>query len=65
MLGRTGRYTGPVACIDDHIERKYFDNATVSGVSILIIELVHSACMLQTSTIIVAYRSERQYMWLH
>lgn len=31
LLERFGRYTGPDECIDDHVERKYFDNATVGS----------------------------------
>ena len=29
LLKRFGRYSGPDGCIDDHVERKYFDNSTV------------------------------------
>lgn len=31
LLQRVGQYTGPDGCIDDHVERKYFDNEEVSS----------------------------------
>ena len=31
-MKRVGQYTGPDGCIDDHVERKYFDTPEVSGV---------------------------------
>jgi serine carboxypeptidase-like clade 1 len=38
LLKRFGRYSGPDGCIDDHVERKYFDNSTVR-------EAIHVASM--------------------
>lgn len=31
LLQKVGQYTGPDGCIDDHVERKYFDNEEVSS----------------------------------
>ena len=30
FMARTGKYGGPIDCIDDHVESKYFNNSAVS-----------------------------------
>lgn len=43
IVGKTGKYYGPIDCIDDHVESKYFNNSEVNNV-ITIVLIFKSLC---------------------